>query len=55
MYGKPSKTELIIRENKRILIPVFILVAAIFILGLFPDLVLQLINPVLSQLPLVAP
>lgn len=55
MYGKQSKIEGSIKENKRILIPVFILVAAIFILGLFPDIVLQLINPMINQLPWTIP
>jgi len=53
MYGKKSSVEATIKEDKRILIPVFILVAAIFILGLFPDTVLQLIQPIISQLPWV--
>jgi proton-translocating NADH-quinone oxidoreductase chain N len=51
MYGKKSSVEATIKEDKRILIPVFIMVAAIFILGLFPDTVLQLIQPITSQLP----
>jgi len=51
MYGKKSSVEATIKEDKRILIPVFIMVAAIFLLGLFPDTVLQLIQPVTSQLP----
>lgn len=51
MYGKQSKVETVIKENKRILIPVFILVAAIFLLGLFPNTVLQLIQPITNQLP----
>jgi NADH-quinone oxidoreductase subunit N len=55
MYGKQPKVEGSIKEDKRILIPVFILVAAIFILGLFPDIVLQLINPMINQLPWVVP
>jgi len=55
MYGKKAKDENPIKENKRILIPVFILVAAIFILGLFPDLVLQLIKPITGQLPFIIP
>ncbi len=56
MYGKEPKDGNIarIKENKYILIPVFILVAAIFILGLFPDIVLQLINPMIPQLPWTA-
>jgi NADH-quinone oxidoreductase subunit N len=55
MYGKEGKTLEKIVEDKRILVPIFILVAAIFVLGLFPDLVLQLINPITSQLPWVVP
>jgi NADH-quinone oxidoreductase subunit N len=52
MYGKKPKDENTkIIENKRVLIPIFILVAAIFILGLFPDIVLHLISPVIAQLP----
>ncbi len=55
MYGKQPKVETAVKENKRILIPVFILVAAIFILGLFPDIVLHLIQPIAHQLPFVIP
>ncbi len=55
MYGKKPTDETPVKEDKRILIPVFILVAAIFILGLFPDIVLQLIQPMISQLPWVVP
>jgi NADH-quinone oxidoreductase subunit N len=55
MYGKPAKDMAAIKEDKRILIPVFILVAAIFILGLFPDIVLQLIHPMIPQLPWAIP
>jgi len=55
MYSKKPKDEIAIKENKRILIPVFILVAALFILGLFPDLVLQLIQPAAHQLSALIP
>ncbi len=55
MYGKEPKDATKVKENLRILIPVFILVAAIFILGLFPDLVLRLIEPITHQLPWVLP
>ena len=52
MYGKQPKDETTkIIENKRILIPIFILVAAIFLLGLFPNIVLRIISPVIAQLP----
>ncbi len=55
MYGKKATDETRIKESYRILIPVFILVAAIFILGLFPDLVLQLIHPASQQLSSLIP
>ncbi len=53
MYGKQPKDEapVIFKQNKKILIPIFIMVAAIFILGLFPNTVLQLIQPVIAQIP----
>ena len=55
MYGNNTKDGTSIKENKRILIPVFILVAAIFILGLFPSIVLNLIQPIMNQLPFIIP
>ncbi len=53
MYGRQPKDGITerIKENKWILIPVFILVAAIFILGLFPNIVLGLFQPIINQLP----
>lgn len=53
MYAKPAKDATPIKENKYLLIPVFIFVAAVFILGLFPDIVLQLIQPIMEQLPFI--
>ena len=60
MYGKKANDDAStvtskIVENKRILIPVFILAGAILILGLFPSIVLQLIQPIIHQLPFVVP
>jgi proton-translocating NADH-quinone oxidoreductase chain N len=55
MYAKKPKDENSVKESRRILIPLFILVAAIFILGLFPDIVLNLIEPILHQLPFLTP
>jgi NADH-quinone oxidoreductase subunit N len=55
MYAKKPKDETPIKENKRILIPVFILVAAIFILGLFPNIVLQLLQPATQQISALIP
>jgi len=53
MYGKRPKDEMRIKESKRLLIPVFILVAAIIILGLYPQIVLNLIEPATRQLPIL--
>lgn len=50
MYGKSPKDEKKIREPKRLLIPVFILAGAIIVLGLYPQIVLNLIEPVIRQL-----
>ena len=55
MYAKKPKDETPIKENKRILIPVFIIVAAIFILGLFTNIVLQLLQPATQQLSALIP
>jgi NADH-quinone oxidoreductase subunit N len=55
MYARKPKDATVIKESKRILIPIFILVGAIFILGLFPSIVLQLIQPIMSQLPFIVP
>jgi proton-translocating NADH-quinone oxidoreductase chain N len=55
MYAKKPKDETPIKENKRILVPVFILVAAIFLLGLFPNIVLQLLQPATQQLSALIP
>ena len=52
MYGKRPKDETRISEPKRLLIPVFILVAAIIILGLYPQIVLNLIGPNQLNLPI---
>ncbi len=53
MYGKSPKDEKKIREPKRLLIPVFILAGAIIVLGLYPQIVLNLIEPVIRQLPFI--
>lgn len=51
MYGKKPKDETRIREPKRLLIPVFILVGAIVVLGLYPQIVFNLVEPATKQLP----
>jgi NADH-quinone oxidoreductase subunit N len=57
MFGKQPKNNIPItfNMNKKIFIPIFIMVGAIFILGLFPDIVLQLIQPIINQLPFLNP
>jgi NADH-quinone oxidoreductase subunit N len=50
MYSKKPKDPTSIKESKRILIPIFILVAAIFILGLFPQIVFNLFGTAPNQL-----
>jgi len=53
MYAKEPKDETVIKEPKRMLVPIFILVAAIIILGVYPQIVFNLIDPVINQLPLI--
>ena len=53
MYGKKAKDEIRIKEPKRLLIPIFILVGAIIVLGLYPTIVLNLIETATKQLPFI--
>ena len=53
MYAKKPKDETTIKEPKRMLVPIFILVAAIIILGLYPQIVFNLIDPVIKQLQFI--
>jgi NADH:ubiquinone oxidoreductase subunit 2 (subunit N) len=53
MYAKDPKDETVIKEPKRLLIPIFILVAALIILGTYPQIVFNLIDPVVNQFPLI--
>ena len=55
MYAKKPKDDVVIKESKRILIPIFILVGAIIVLGLYPDIVFRLLEPVGRQLALLSP
>jgi len=50
MYGKKPKDESIIKESKLVLIPIFILVGVIIVLGLYPQIIFNLIQPVVTQL-----
>jgi NADH:ubiquinone oxidoreductase subunit 2 (subunit N) len=51
LYGKPPKNDANIKEPLKLLVPIFCLVAIIVILGLYPDLVLDLLSATSSLLP----
>lgn len=53
MYAKTPRKETKIKEPKKLLVPIFILVAAITVLGIYPTIVLNLIEPVIQQLPFI--
>jgi proton-translocating NADH-quinone oxidoreductase chain N len=53
MYAKKPTDERKIKEPLKLLIPIFILVGAIIILGLFPSIVLDPIQQVVQQFPLI--
>jgi proton-translocating NADH-quinone oxidoreductase chain N len=55
MYARKAKDETVIKEHKLLLAPIFLLVAAIIILGLYPDIVFKLIEPIVNQLPFITP
>jgi len=55
MYGKKSTDTTRIVEPKKILVPLFILAAAIIILGIYPQLVLGLIEAAIKQLQFIIP
>jgi len=51
MYAKKPQDETKIKEPKKLLVPIFILVAAIIVLCIYPTIILNLIEPVTQQLP----
>jgi proton-translocating NADH-quinone oxidoreductase chain N len=53
MYAKKPQDETKIREPRKLLIPIFILVTAIIILGLYPQLVFNLIQTATKQIPFI--
>ncbi|MGB9958920.1 MAG: NADH-quinone oxidoreductase subunit N [Candidatus Bathyarchaeales archaeon] len=53
MYAKKPVEETKIKEPKALLIPILIFVAVIIVLGLYPTIVLNLIDPIIQQLPLM--
>ena len=53
MYAKKPKEESKVEEPKKLLIPIFILAVTIVILGIYPNVVLNLIEPVIQQFQLM--
>jgi proton-translocating NADH-quinone oxidoreductase chain N len=53
MYAKKPQEEAKIKEPKKLLALIFILVATIIILGIYPTILLNLIEPVTQQLPFI--
>jgi proton-translocating NADH-quinone oxidoreductase chain N len=53
MYAKKPKDETTIKEPKKLLIPILILAAAIIILGLYPQIVFNLIEPAIQQIQFI--
>jgi NADH:ubiquinone oxidoreductase subunit 2 (subunit N) len=53
MYARNPKDESKIKEPKRLLIPIFTLVAVIIVLGLYPQIVFNLIDPIIKQFQLI--
>ena len=53
MYARNPKDERRIKEPKKLLIPIFILVAAIIILGAYPQIVFNLIEPIRNQIQFI--
>lgn len=55
MYGKKAKDETAIKESKRILVPIFVLAGALILVGLYPQIVLSLVHPVVNQIKTIIP
>jgi len=53
MYAKTPQEEAKIKEPKKLLVPIFILVTTIIVLGVYPTIILNLIDPVIQQLPFI--
>jgi NADH:ubiquinone oxidoreductase subunit 2 (subunit N) len=53
MYAKEPANATELKEPRRLLIPIFVLVAIIIILGIYPSIVLNLIDPAIRQLPFI--
>ena len=55
MYGKKPKNNKKIIEPKKLLVPIFILVAALIILGIYPQIIFDLIEAATQQPPFLIP
>jgi proton-translocating NADH-quinone oxidoreductase chain N len=54
MYAKaPKEKEMKIEEPRKLLVPIFIIVAAIIVLGIYPTIILNLIEPIIQQLSFI--
>ena len=51
MYAKEPVKVTKFKEPRLLLVPIFILVAIIIVLGVYPSIILNLIDPVIQQLP----
>lgn len=54
-YGKKAPVEKSVKENKRILIPIFIMAGTLIVVGAYPSIVLNLIHPAVNQLKTLIP
>ncbi|MGA2387171.1 MAG: NADH-quinone oxidoreductase subunit N [Candidatus Bathyarchaeia archaeon] len=54
-YGKKPAVETSIKESTRILIPIFIFAGALIVVGIYPQIVLGLVHPVVNQLKSLIP
>jgi NADH:ubiquinone oxidoreductase subunit 2 (subunit N) len=50
-YAKPPQSDAPIKEPLKLLIPIYCIVAIIIVLGLYPDLVLNLLSTTSALLP----
>jgi proton-translocating NADH-quinone oxidoreductase chain N len=54
-YGKKPQDETAIKESKYILVPIFILAGTLILVGLYPQIVLSLIHPIVTQIQSIIP
>ncbi|PVX23769.1 MAG: hypothetical protein CW691_09740 [Candidatus Bathyarchaeum sp.] len=51
LYAKPSKSNMSFKEPKKLLVPIYCLVVILVVLGLYPDLALDLLSATATLLP----